>query len=308
VGQTVNLHPHIETSETVRRLPFVARVMFPWDLRFTVEDAHGCFRINPLAIVARAEEMFPEQTREHVLWRLWQYATTGPLLEVWEAHGRVYGHWTAWYAPVGQRGEKVLRVNSFRPLGRATPVPPSLEAAGGDPNKMNWDGREFPSNAPGKLSEAFEKLAGRIGGRWNSSGKTLPGSFPEASGKLPDPHAHAHAHASEPSGDTELLEKGNPAGPVSGESEFEPRSFQDPYRILPKMAGIVQKRRKVPYVIADVHGPTVASLIRAGQSEERIMAVWDHYVQSRKDPARIDVGWFVKDYNRHHADYSRSKP
>lgn len=137
----VYLHPDVLSSPSIMRLPEAQRAFAPWDWLASAPDAFGCFEMRVEIIHARLVTTFPNLKLSATRRRFEAYADPDdPVLEVWEAAGRVWGHWIAWFRPV-RSGKFAGRMNRFRrDYARHTPIPPSLAHVDGDPTQVtDWD-------------------------------------------------------------------------------------------------------------------------------------------------------------------------
>ena len=73
------------------------------------------------------------------------------------------------------------------------------------------------------------------------------------------------------------------------------------------MVQAVQRHHDVPWVAPDVHDGEIASLLYEGVSAKHFLDVWEFYVETRRDPAKISIEWFVKNFNTFQADYARAR-
>jgi hypothetical protein len=96
--------------------------------------------------------------------------------------------------------------------------------------------------------------------------------------------------------------------PSNGNGHQEPippGTYVSQIPTLKRMMSVVQSHWHVPWFAADVLANEVASLVRAGESTDRILEVWAFYVRTIHDPAKINVHWFVTNYNQHQANEAR---
>jgi len=82
-------------------------------------------------------------------------------------------------------------------------------------------------------------------------------------------------------------------------------TFQSQIPLLKQMMSVVQSHWSVPWYAPDVLANEVAALVRAGAKADRILEVWAFYVKTIHDPAKINVHWFVTNYNQHQAAEAR---
>lgn len=295
------LDQDILTSPSVRALPETCRLRFPWDIVASCPDAFGCFEIELDFILARLRKNLPGETKEALQDRLLAYSERPrdengsesddlPILEVWrDSTGRLYGHWLAWFRPA-RVGRKTARLNRYRKdYARRTPIPPSLARVGGDPTKINnW--RTLP-----------------VRDFWQQDAPRQPATEPRqllASNSDSDTNSNSHTVA-----ESELLEKGEPAKPepaatARGDPPIPIEAIR-PEQILRSMAAVVERRWAVPWIAPDTLAHEVGAILREGVSRETLLAVWAHYVNTRQDPAKISIPWFVKEFNRHQAEEAR---
>lgn len=235
-------------------------------------DTYGCFIVNAASIWGRAfpqPELYPDVLPKHISSWLDEYEQAG-MLERWTENGRTYGFWTGWF--------RHNRPDSR--YARTTPEPPSSQQHGKTRRNTEKSGemRKNPANP---------RLSGSVSGSESGSGS---GSGSDSSSSSSSPRGQAKAKAG--------------SARASRDSDPEP----DLLTLRASMVQSVQERHAgVPWVCPDVHDREIASLLYEGVSAKHFLDVWEFYVETRNDPAKISVEWFVKNFNTFQADRARAR-